>query len=268
MIEDFFFLDEGQVKITAASVGISKKRWTAIKENDMETNNYQELMSKNKFDHLPIIDNNHKVTKYFKSDAPNDYSKINLHEIEFDDLIPLETPIQEVIEKFSIDRTFYFLTFQNSVSGLITIGNLNCRQVQVYFFSKICELERELGYFLNDNLTGELIMKWVEDKINHNEEKCKYRSIIEEYKKLVALDLENKITEHFFFVDFFNIITDFKLYEKFKLSKKQWTSLSSINELRKRIAHPTRSLIDNENTIEKLKDRQKKINNLLFKLRN
>jgi len=75
------------------------------------------------------------------------------------------------------------------------------------------------------------------------------------------------VTEYFFLVDFFNIITDFALYEKFKLTKNKWANFSSINELRNRIAHPTRSLIDNENTIEKLKERLRKMNNLLFKLR-
>lgn len=35
MIEDFFYLDEGQIKITAASVGIGSKRWTSINESEI-----------------------------------------------------------------------------------------------------------------------------------------------------------------------------------------------------------------------------------------
>ena len=38
MIEDIFFQDEGQVKITAASVGISRLRWTSVKESEINSN--------------------------------------------------------------------------------------------------------------------------------------------------------------------------------------------------------------------------------------
>jgi hypothetical protein len=68
MTEDIYFLDAGQVKITAASVGISKKRWTAINENEITTNNYVDLMKSNRFDHLPIISDNDSVFFYFKKD--------------------------------------------------------------------------------------------------------------------------------------------------------------------------------------------------------
>ena len=36
MHEDFYFLDEGQVNITAASVGISKMRWACVNEIDIQ----------------------------------------------------------------------------------------------------------------------------------------------------------------------------------------------------------------------------------------
>src|SRR5690606_20435711 len=255
LIEDFFFLDDGQVKITVASVGISKHRWVYVNESEIESNKHIDLMTKNKFDHLPIVLESGLVAEYFRTKEPNNFSEIERVKIHYDDILPLDTNIKEVIERFSDERRFYFLTYQKKISGLITIGNLNCKQVQVYIFNLICELERELGNFVNSKLSSEEIINWLSKKQNMGNEDCKYNHILEEFRRLTALDLENQITEHFFLVDFFCIIKDFGLNKKLEYTNQKWIDLNSINELRNRIAHPTRSLLDNENTIERLKRR-------------
>jgi hypothetical protein len=267
MIEELYFLDEGQVKITAASVGISKQRWTSIKEVEIRSDNYIQIMKSNRFDHLPIIAVSGDVYEYFKTEEINNYDKINRHKIIYEDIIPLDTNIRDVINKFSsTQRTFYFLSFQKRITGLITLGNLNCRQVQVYIFSLICDLERALGDIINTNLTSNEIENYVRGKINSENKEDRYKKMLENYKQLVSLDLENKMTEHFFFIDFFNLITDIKLYEKLGFSKPKWKEQSSINEIRLRVAHPTRSLLDKENDIQKLSIRLDKIEDLLFRL--
>lgn len=267
MIEEIYFQDEGQVKITAASVGISKLRWTSIKEIEIESEKLSDLMSKNKFDHLPIEPTFGTITEFFKTKEPNKFDNIERHKIQFDDVIPLDTNIREVVEKFANNnRTFYFLRFQKNISGLITLGNLNCKQVQVYIFSLICELERELGDFLNSNLKNEEIKEWIENKVDVDNPKDKYSLMLKNYNDLTNLDLENQLTEHFFLVDFFSIIKDKNLTTKLGYKKSEWKDLSSINELRKRIAHPTRSLLDKDNNIKKLHERINKIEDLTFRL--
>ena len=267
MIEDIFFQDEGQVKITAASVGISRLRWTSVKENEINSNKHLELMENNRFDHLPIEPEVGTITEFFKTVEPNKFDKIERLKINYDDVIPLETNIRDVIDKFANQKkTFFFLRYQKNISGLITLGNLNCKQVQVYIFSLICELERELGDFLNAKLTDKEIKEWIISKIDTNNPKDKYKLILENYEKLTNSDLENRLTEHFFLVDFFKIITDKNFYCELSYTKSGWGDLSSINELRKRIAHPTRSLIDNENNIFKLQKRINKIEDLTFRL--
>lgn len=267
MIEDIYFLDEGQVRITAASVGIGRERWTCVKEKDINANKQIELMKNNRFDHLPIVPINGIVTEYFKTSRPNDFTEINRKIINYEDVIPLDTNIKEIIDKFaSNSRTFYFLTFHKNISGLITLGNLNCKQVQIYLFSLVCELERELGDFINICLTNEEIENWIKRKEKKNDPKDKYHLILKNYNNLLESDLENQLTEHFFLVDFFNIILDMKLYEKLLFSKAKWKGLNGINELRKRIAHPTRSLLDKDNDIIKLKKRLNKIDDLTFRL--
>lgn len=266
MIEDFYFLDDGSVKITAASVGISRQRWVCINEEEINSKKHIDLMTNNKFDHLPILSENGLITEFFRTKEPNNFSKIERVKIHFDDIIPLDTNIREVIERFSEERRFYFLSYQKKISGLITIGNLNCKQVQVYIFSLICELERDLGNFINSNLSPQEIINWLLKKEKIDNEHCKYKRILEEFERLTELDLENQITEHFFLVDFFCIIKDFGLNAILEYSNSKWLELSSINELRNRIAHPTRSLLDNENTIERLKNRLKRAEELLFRL--
>jgi hypothetical protein len=267
MIEDIYYLDEGNVRITAASVGISKQRWISVKEEEIDSNKYIELMRKNRFDHLPIEPTKGIITEFFKTKEPNNFKNIEKLSISFDDVIPLDTNIKDVIERFATNkRTFYFLTFHKKITGLITLGNLNCKQVQIYIFSLICELERELGDFLNSYLTNEQIKNWIETKIKKDEPYDKFKLILENFKELAESDLENQLTEHLFLVDFFNIITEKGLYGMLNFSKSNWKDLSNINELRKRIAHPTRSLLDKENNISKLKERLNKIEDLIFRL--
>jgi hypothetical protein len=224
-------------------------------------------MKRERFDHLPITSENGQVFEYFKTESPNNFDNVQKHSITYLDIIPLDTDIREVIRKFyTLNRTYFFLTFQKRITGLITIGNLNCRQVQVYLFSLICDLERELGDFVNREMKNEEVIRYVEQKKKNETKEEKYSKILINYKRLVSLDLENKMTEHFFFIDFFNIISDFNLCGKLGFSKKGWKDYSSINEIRIRVAHPTKSLLDKENNIDKLARRLDKIDDLLFRL--
>jgi hypothetical protein len=268
MIDEIYFKDDGKVKITAASVGISKRRWVCATELDIKNENYIQIMESNRFDLIPIISNS-DIKEYFITNEPNNFSKIERKKISYSDTLELTTDIRTVIDNFSSDkRTFYFLTFQKEIAGLITIGNLNCRQVQIYIFQRLCDLERSLGEYLLNELEQKDIIKWIESKVNPENEKDKYKGILKLYNNLLELDLENKITEHFYFVDFFNIFNELKLYEKLGLSGTYWSKFNSINEIRKRIAHPTRSLIDSNNTIDKLSSRLTKMDELIFTLNN
>ena len=224
-------------------------------------------MRENRFDHLPIEPTKGIITQFFKTIEPNNFNNIHKQTIGFEDVIPIDTNIKDVIERFAVNnRTFYFLAFHKKITGLITLSNLNCKQVQIYIFSLICELERELGDFLNSCLTNQQIKSWIESKMDVNESKDKFKLILENYKELTESDLENQLTEHLFLIDFFNIITEKELFELLNFSKCKWKNLSSINELRKRIAHPTRSLLDKKNDIHKLKERLNKIEDLVFRL--
>lgn len=267
MIEEIYFQDEAKPKVSAASVGISRLRWVCAYPEDLNNQDYVKKMKENRFDVLPIEEGN-DIKQYFKTKSPNDFTNIEKHKIQFRDTIDLRTEIDQIISYLNQKkRTFFFLTLNSKIKGLITIGNLNCKQVQVHIFHLICELERCLGNFLNNQMTNEEILNWAKEKSDKNNPNNKYSKMVKSYNELVEDDLENKFTEHFFFVDFFNLIREKNLNENLDLSLKEWKKYNSINEIRNRIAHPTRSLIDRENTLEKLENRLDKIKELTYRLK-
>jgi len=267
MIEELYFQDEAKPKVSAASVGISKLRWVCAYPEDLNNQRYAIKMKENRFDVLPIEKDN-EIKEYFRTQSPNDYVNIEKHKIQFQDTIDLRTEIDQIISSLNQkNRTFYFLTLNSKIKGLITVGNLNCKQVQVHIFHLICELERCLGDFLNDQMTNEEILDWALEKSDKTNPNDKYAKMVKSYNELVEDDLENKFTEHFFFVDFFNLIREKKLNVNLDLSSNEWKKYNSINEIRNRIAHPTRSLIDRKNTLEKLDKRLDKIKELTYKLK-
>jgi hypothetical protein len=262
MIEELYFNPDEQIRISAASVGISKRRWACATTAEANINSIKEKMSKGRYDVLPILEDNGSVRDFYITNSPDDFSEIKKETIAYKDTMPLDTDISVVISKFNNEkRRYFFLTRNKEVVGLITLGNLNCKQVQIYIYNVICELETLLGDFVNHHLSKEQVMAWLQKKSSYTE-------ILKQYNKLVEVDLENSITEHFYFKDLFEIIKSYGLAKELGFTNTQWTNFNSINEIRKKIAHPTRSLLDSENNIEKLNSRLNNINELIFCLRN
>lgn len=222
-------------------------------------------MKDNRYDVIPIIYEDGTIKEFFKADEPNNYDNISRLLISDTDKIPLDTDIREIIDKFNNEnRNYYFLTYESRITGLITIGNLNCRQVQVYIFNKVCDLERTLSEFINDNIQNSEIITYIKEQAKA---KDKHKIILYNYQELINSGYDNNITEQLFLVDFFEIIKKFSLNKSLGFSNTQWTGLISINKLRNIIAHPTRSLLDSENNIKKLVSRLNAIENLTRKLK-
>lgn len=221
-------------------------------------------MKDNRFDILPIVADDGTTSEFFKTDRPNNYNTISRLTISYEDVLPLDTSIQDVIKGFAADsRAFYFLTYHSRITGLITLGNLNCRQVQVYIFGLICELERAITNFIEDNLSKEQLEEFTTKKAATSE---KMKNTLKHYKELVQLDLENKLIEHLYLSDFFKVIKHFNLILKLGYSKKEWSDLTGIIELRNLVAHPTRSLLDKDSGVTRLWTRIQKIEDLTFRL--
>src|SRR5437870_13866423 len=92
-------------------------------------------------DILPVM-NGSRVTKYFRTHQWNDYSNVVEALVRHADAIPFNAHIRDVIRGFALEeRNFYFLQNERRIIGLISLVNLNCRQVKVYLFSLLTDLE-------------------------------------------------------------------------------------------------------------------------------
>ncbi|WP_299707503.1 hypothetical protein [uncultured Pontibacter sp.] len=265
MIEELYYQQYGNAKVTAATIGISKNNWTSIDHADTNDDLYLQIMQQNRFNVLPIIAVDRQAYEYFKTVTPHDYSKANRHRITYKDTLPLDVSIKELIWSFAMnERAFYFLTLNGKISGMVTISDLNNRHVQIFIFGLICELERSLSEFIKKHLSEELIFDYLQAKAVNDEYLQKN---LTKYIELRDADLDADITEYFFLKDFFKIIKKFKLYKPLGYSRTEWESVDSTNELRNSVAHPTRSLISKEQPIDKLQSRLERVDDLLFRLK-
>jgi hypothetical protein len=259
MIEDFFFLRKNVVDVDAAIVGISKTRWVALPHMEASIDRAQEIMQQQQFDLLPIITKDGIVCEYFQTADWNNYDKIQRKEIDYDDIIPLQTPLRTVIKSFAKEkRLFYFLTNENRVSGLISVVHLNKRQVRILIFSLISELEIRLSSLIRLRMREEEILKMVGNK-----------DVKQRYSEDKEHGIESDLMEYLYFSDLISIIAKNDLYKilGYPSRKKFENALGPINNLRNEVVHPTRSLIARAKSVGKLWDKLETIERNLFRLR-
>ena len=152
------FLKAGSVDVDAAVLGIGRERWVSAKleENEVDVLN---RMKDNRFDILPIENNKDAPIYsyyYFESTAET----IEEKQIVYEDLISANTPAIDIIEKFvRKNRSFFFLTHENQIAGLITFSELNNHQMKLAIFALICELETLLGRFISKNIADSQAIK-------------------------------------------------------------------------------------------------------------
>jgi hypothetical protein len=262
--EETHFLREGVVDINAAVVGISKARWSFIEESEASEEQAKAIMCQYRFDILPIV-NGTAVKKYFCTHKWSDYSVITLENITHKDVIPFQTHIRDVIKGFVLEsRNFYFLHNERRVVGLISVVNLNCRQVKVYLFSLLSELEVGLGKFITENIS--------ENELLHmtfgGETKEKHESVKKRYEEDKALGVDTPFIEYLYLSDLIEIIGKKKLYEQLGYSSRRCfdKNLGSLNDLRNAVAHPARSIITDEKSVKNLWERIDRVEEALFLL--
>lgn len=264
MLDDFYFLKESVVDVNAAIVGISKSRWIAIEENLATQEQAIEIMRAEHFDVLPITSGS-AVKEYFQTEKWNDYSSISRKSITHRDVIPLHTNVRELIKGFaSKSRLFYFLSNENRIAGLVSIANLNSRQVKIYLFSLLSELEIRLGTFIAEKVSEDelLAMTFGDDDTE------RYEEIKARYKEDKKNGVEVAFVEYLYLSDLINITVEKDLYLTLGYGKSQFKKdFGSLNELRKAVAHPNRSIITKANSVERLWQRIDRIEEALFRLR-
>src|SRR2546427_9464039 len=182
--EESHFLRECVVDINAAVVGVSKTEWKCVQDGDATKEKAAAIMRKQHFDVLPI-GNGTEIKKYFRTHKWNDYSSIFQETVTRRDVIPFNTHVREVIKGFALEsRNFYFLQNERRIIvGLISVVNLNCRQVKVYLFNLLSELEVHLGTFITEHVAEDKLLNMTLGDKQDEQGKEKHSSVKKRYQE-------------------------------------------------------------------------------------
>jgi len=262
--DEWYFSRENIINLNAAMIGTSRNNWQSINEESASPETAAELMRKGRFDVLPIVAGE-RVTGYHQTSSWNDYSSIVRKSLSYKDVIPLQTPIRDLIKGFAVDgRLFYFLSNENRIAGLVTVADLNSRQVRTYLFSLLSELEIRLGEFLLAHVPEDELLAMTFSGSNAE----KYDNVKERFKTDRDNGVETPFVDYLYLSDLINAIMKKGIYAKLGYTKSQFKeSLGSLNELRDTIAHPNRSIITRANTVDRLWGRIDRVEDALFRLR-
>lgn len=265
MAEDPRFLREAIVDVDAAVVGIGSAAWVHLTNEEASVEAARRLMQKHRFDILPIV-SPAGVREYFRTHRWNDYSEIHRSQVSHRDLLPLLTPVREVIRGFAQEhRTFYFLAQDRRIKGLVSIPNLNCRQVTVWLFSLVAELEAELAEFVARRVGENTLL--IEDFPAG--QSGRVSEIRQRYDGDRAKGVDAPLVEYLYLSDLVNVVSRRKLFRPLGYgSRGKFESLCApILELRNAAAHPVRSIVTTEHGCVQLWATLQNIEEVLFALR-
>lgn len=262
MRAEIAFRTQNVVDVDAAVVGISRLRWVSVEDGTPE-DTARELMESRRFDVLPIsLNDNYRA--YFTTESWGDYSSISKRNILHSDVIHYSTPLREVVRRFAKeDRSFFFLEDEGEIAGLISVANFNCRQVKLFVLGLLIELEVRLGRAVQESLGSRF-----EAALTKACGPTSSREIMAQFAKDRTKGLDAPLIEYIYLSDLVRLAVVAKLHRQLGYSKKKFErTTGALVDLRNRVAHPNRSLIDPQHSVTRLWTRIDRAEELLFALR-
>ena len=255
MQEYQYFKQSGNPEIHAAIVGISKEDWISAKFNE-GSQDAAYIMSKYQFDILPKVNKDGKVDTFYHTKSWGVYSKenINIKKIELTDKIYYLTNIKDVIRQlYENGRNYFFLTNLSEVVGLITISNLNCKHISLYYYNLMNTLERKLGKFIHQKLTTESILQCLE-KIGKDRDIPSALDTVRRFKDDANKGLDGSIIEYLYLSDLFILASEHHLYRLlgYKNHEEFEKGAGKLKQLRNAISHPNKSLVKGPESLNNL----------------
>ena len=161
-----------------------------------------------------------------------------------------------------VDEPFLFVIKDKRLRGIITRADVNKHAFRTLFYIILSELESLLVDLIRIRLPCEKHLHLL------SEERAK--DVLYNYWRAKAGNVEISIEQYLSFSDIVNIILKSKDMEVWRVlgctSKKQVKELSSLVDLRNRVMHSTRSLLDEENSIVRISRQYTKIWELIERL--
>jgi hypothetical protein len=233
--------------VTAAVVGISRSRWDSIPAQRATMEEATALMRDSRYDVLPI-EEGEAINDYFCTSAWGNYSKVERRTLEPEDMIPLDTHIEGVIQRFAErDRRFYFLgeradsSVPSQVTGLISVVNLNSRAVKVHLYGLMSELEIILGEIALDSIPDD-------DELIEFASQYGRPKKVAEAKKFFLADHSNsmdvRFVEYLYLPDLIKVAMGLGVHGNIRYSPEKFEDdLESLVALRNRVSHANHALM-------------------------
>lgn len=255
MNEYYYFKQTGTPEIHAAIVGISKEDWICAQPQESRSDAFKK-MAENGFDILPKINKDGTINTFFYTANWGKYSEegIKWNKIKPEDCLYYLTHIKDVIRLMcEYSRNFFFLTNHSDIIGLITISNLNCKQVALYYYNLLSSLERSLGQFVRKKLTPTEIIDSLE-KLGNERDIPSALDTVKRYRHDASIGTDASIIEYLYLSDVFLLISAHRLYKELGYKNQDGFEKGSgkLRDLRNMIAHPNKSLIKGPQTLPDL----------------
>lgn len=246
---DFHYRRDNVVDVDAAVVGVSRLRWESLTPDAAaDLNRAQQIMAERQFDLMPVDADSGEIRAYVKTENWGDYSAAKLHEIASDDLLPQRTPLEEIVRAFAIHRRdFFFLTSYGRVTGLITIVNLNCRQVRVFLYGLLNELEVAFGRLVQSEINRGALT--VDDVLSNVPP-----AVREAFERNRDRGVDSEVVEYLYLPNLIKVIRKRGFYDAlgYDSGGSFEKPFNRLVKLRNKVAHPVRSLVDAPDAAEKL----------------
>lgn len=239
------------VEVSASQIGISKWDWISTKSRDERL--AVEIMKINRFDVLPIENEDGTFNSYFSTREWNVYSSLNKNKINDAQTIYYRLSLRDLIKKFKKDeRHYYFLTDYDQILGLVSYVNLNCQLVYNYLFFIIADIERSVSGILKKYVCQEKILsefKKSDDRhlldlsnifqkdIDENNDSDIFQRM---YLQTIGITLKKFISE---------LPNEYKPLNKY--SSKFGTE-GVYNLVRKKVMHPVRPILSDDESINQI----------------
>jgi hypothetical protein len=260
-------LQKPLVDVRAAHIGIPKNRWNLLTEEEASKDVAGRTMASSRFDILPVAHKNEQTLKgYFKTVQPGNYNEIEFHAIEHHDIIPERVNLRELIDLFHREeRFFYFVCHEHSlegISGLVSVVHLNNRLVRVFLYNLLTELELLMSEQLA-TIPESQLLELLEESNN-----TKHQKLINHFHSDQKEGYDTSLVEYLYLSDLVNFTMKLRIFSRLGYSRTRFDDhLNSLVALRNRIAHPSRSIVDNKHTIHRLWKRLDRLDEALFRLK-
>lgn len=245
------------VEVDAAVVGIARERWIGIDESAADADTALAVMKANRFDVLPINPRSGWPREFYITTTWGQFDDIARRRITYRDVIGQTTSIRDLIRLLAErHRNFFFLADEGDVSGFVSIAHLNCRQVGVYLFALLAELERRLADHLVRILTEEEILTAVEKS-----------PLAKRFRRDRQAGVEAHATEYMNFSDIVELALEAGLIQALDMSTATALDVREIRKLRNKVAHPVKSVVGDATSVRGLWDWVSLVEEMIFGLR-